>query len=118
LLDFRAKSPSKIVGQTSIKEKKRGIFLKNGAHLHGGSSMRLAYPEMRLDCLPIGEVKLNLDCRDEIIPILRALQHLYEDAELRRKLLSLVGKDVNGTSDELLGDRGAGGSAARLQLGL
>ena len=40
--------------------------------------MRLAYPEMRLDCLPIGEVKLNLDCRDEIIPILRALQHLMK----------------------------------------
>jgi hypothetical protein len=34
--------------------------------------MRLACPEARLDCLPIGEVKLNLECRDEIIPILRA----------------------------------------------
>ena len=58
--------------------------------------MRLACPEQRLDCLPISEVKLNLECRDEMIPILRALQHVYSDAELRRELLSLVGKDVNG----------------------
>ena len=58
--------------------------------------MRLASPEQRLDCLPIIEVPLNLNCRDEIIPILRALQHLYGNASLRRQLLSLVGKDVNG----------------------
>jgi len=68
--------------------------------------MRLALPEERLDCLPIGEVKLNLNCRDEIIPILRALQHLYEDAQLRRELLVLVGKDVNGSTDRKRGRRG------------
>jgi hypothetical protein len=68
--------------------------------------MRLAYPEERLDCLPISEVKLNLECRDEIIPILRALQHVYADAERRRELLALVGKDVNGTTDRKRGRRG------------
>jgi hypothetical protein len=68
--------------------------------------MRLACPEERLDCLPIGEVKLNLDCRDELIPILRALQHLYGDAALRRELLALVGKDVNGCTDRKRGRRG------------
>src|SRR5271168_1632805 len=68
--------------------------------------MRLAYPEMRLDCLPIGEVKLNLDCRDEIIRILRALQHIYGDAELRDELLVLVSKDVNGDTDRKRGRRG------------
>ena len=61
--------------------------------------MRLACPEERLDCLPIPAVKLNLQCRDEIIPILRALQHVYADDVLRREILRLVGKDVNqGTS--------------------
>jgi hypothetical protein len=61
--------------------------------------MRLACPQERLDCVPISEVKLNLNCRDEIVPILRALQHVYGDAELRREVVSLVGKDVNkGTS--------------------
>jgi transposase, IS5 family len=68
--------------------------------------MRLAYPEQLLDCLPISEVELNLDCRDEIIPILRALQHLYGHGELCCELISLVGKDVNGTTDSKLGRRG------------
>jgi hypothetical protein len=68
--------------------------------------MRLACPEERLDCLPISEVKLNLECRDEIIPILRALQHVYADVGLRRELLALVGKDVNGSTDRKRGRRG------------
>jgi hypothetical protein len=57
--------------------------------------MRLACPNERLDAQLITEVKLNLNCRDEIIPILRALQHVYGDPGLRRELLALVGKDVN-----------------------
>jgi hypothetical protein len=68
--------------------------------------MRLAHPEPRLDCLPIGEVILNLDCRDEIIPILRALQHLYANGPLRKELLSLVGKDVNQSTSRKHGRRG------------
>lgn len=68
--------------------------------------MRLACPEERLDGLPIGEVKLNLECRDEIIPILRALQHVYGDAGLRRELLALIGKDVNGDTSRKRGRRG------------
>ena len=68
--------------------------------------MRLACPEQRLDCLPISDVKLNLECRDEIIPILRALQHLYADDSLRRELVSLVGKDVNGDTSRKHGRRG------------
>jgi IS5 family transposase len=68
--------------------------------------MRLAFPEQRLDCLPIGEVELNLECRDEIIPILRALQHLYGQAERRQELLALVGQDVNGATSCKHGRRG------------
>src|SRR5580658_2496652 len=68
--------------------------------------MRLVCPEERLDCLPISDVKLNLECRDEIIPILRALQHLYADDSLRRELLALVGKDVNGNTSRKHGRRG------------
>jgi hypothetical protein len=59
-----------------------------------------------LDCLPISDVKLNLECRDEIIPILRALQHLYADDSLRRELVALVGKDVNGDTSRKHGRRG------------
>ena len=68
--------------------------------------MRLSCPEVHLDCLPISEVSLNLDCRDEIIPILRALQYVYADPLLRRQLLALVGKDVNGDTNRKLGRRG------------
>ena len=68
--------------------------------------MRLACPEQRLDCLPISDVTLNVDCRDELIPILRGLQHLYGNAQLRRELLGLVGKDVNKTTSRKQGRRG------------
>ena len=89
--------------------------------------MRLAFPEQpRLDCPPVDAVPLNLNCRDEIIPILRALQHVYGQAPLRREILDLVGKDVNRDSSpdhgreglELLDDHGAGGGSAGLQLRL
>ena len=56
--------------------------------------------------MPIGAVTLNLNCRDEIIPILRGLQHLYGDAPLRRELLTLVGKDVNQCTSRTRGRRG------------
>ena len=68
--------------------------------------MRLTCPQERLDCLPITQVQLNLNCRDEIIPILRALQHLYGNVETRRELLRLVGNDVNKTSSRKQGRRG------------
>jgi len=68
--------------------------------------MRLSCPEPRLDCLPISLVPLNLNCRDEIIPILRALQHLYGDVPSRQKLLRLVGKDVNQSTSRKRGRRG------------
>jgi transposase, IS5 family len=79
---------------------------KKGRDLHGEIDMRLACPEQRLDCLPISDVTLNLNCRDEIIPILRALQHLYGNAPLRRELLGLVGKDVNKSTSRKKGRRG------------
>jgi IS5 family transposase len=59
-------------------------------------AMRLAFQEQpRLDCPPVTAVPLNLNCRDEIIPILRALQYVYEQAPLRDEVLERIGKDVN-----------------------
>ena len=58
--------------------------------------MRVPFAEQgRLDCPPIEAVVLNVNCRDEIIPILRALQHVYSQPQLRRAILDLIGKDVN-----------------------
>jgi hypothetical protein len=66
----------------------------------------LACPEQRLDCLPIGAVTRKRNCRHEIIPIVRGLQHLYGNAPLRRELLMLVGKDVNHSTSRTCGRRG------------
>jgi transposase, IS5 family len=69
--------------------------------------MRQAFnSELRLGYFPIDEVNLNVNCRDEIIPILRALQHVYKDAKLRRDIVGLVAEDVNATTSDDLGRPG------------
>src|SRR3982750_3300060 len=69
--------------------------------------MRIPFdPQLRLDCTPVLDVRLNTSCRDEIIPILKALQHLYAQPELRDALLEAVAQDVNGSSSA---DRGRTG---------
>jgi transposase, IS5 family len=69
--------------------------------------MRVAIQEQpRLDCPPVAAVPLNLNCRDEIIPILRALQQVYGQTQLRQEILDLVGKDVNRNSSPDLGRDG------------
>ncbi len=71
--------------------------------------MRVAFQEQpRLDCPPVDAVPLNLNCRDEIIPILRALQHVYGQVPLRDEILDLVGKDVNRDSSPDRGREGLG----------
>jgi len=52
----------------------------------------------RLDCAGVVHVHLNLECRDEIIPILRSLQQIYSQPALRHRILELVAKDVNSDS--------------------
>ncbi|MDP7303565.1 MAG: ISNCY family transposase [Pirellulaceae bacterium] len=64
--------------------------------------------QKRFDTTPIDEVKLNLDCRDEIIPVLRGLQQIYSDPILRNKILDLVAEDVNRGSRKDLGREGMG----------
>jgi transposase, IS5 family len=69
--------------------------------------VRLRYQEQpRLDCQEVGRIELNVRCRDEIIPILRALQHVYEDKALLGELLTVVGKDVSGGASRKLGREG------------
>jgi transposase, IS5 family len=69
--------------------------------------MRVAVLEQpRLDCPSVDAISLNFNCRDEIIPILRALQHIYGQNRLRKQLLDLVSADVNRESDPDLGREG------------
>src|SRR5262249_42031653 len=55
-------------------------------------------PQLRFECPGIPDVRLNTECRDEIIPILRALQHIYARPVLRDELLDAVARDVNGAT--------------------
>jgi len=69
--------------------------------------MRIAFDlQLRLDCTPVLDVRLNTACRDEIIPILTALQHIYARPALRDSLLDAVAQDVNGVCSA---DRGRPG---------
>ena len=69
--------------------------------------MRKAFSEQqRLDCRSISDVELNLNCRDEIVPILRAIQHIYVQPKLRKQILDLIAEDVNQNSSEELGRPG------------
>ena len=50
--------------------------------------MRTAFDrQQQLDRHTISNLPLNLGCRDEIIPILTALQHLYAQPPLRDEIL-------------------------------
>jgi IS5 family transposase len=69
--------------------------------------MRKAFArQQRLDCPAVSDLELNLNCRDEIIPILRALQHLYSQPAQRDALLETVATDINGGSSRERGRTG------------
>jgi transposase, IS5 family len=59
-----------------------------------------------LDTLPLSEVSLNTQGRDEIIPVLAALKHLYGQAKERDEILALVAQDVNATTNAQQGRKG------------
>jgi len=54
--------------------------------------------QRRLDCPSVNRVSLNLNCRNETVPILRALQHIYSRPEVRGPILRAIARDVNGRS--------------------
>lgn len=62
--------------------------------------------QRRFDCTPVGELMLNYDCRDEMVPVLAGLQYVYTYGELRRKIVKLVAEDINETSRRDVGRPG------------
>lgn len=60
----------------------------------------------RFDGNPISSVQLNLACRDEIVPILVGLRHLYSDAEFRMKAVKLIAADLNANTRRDVGRPG------------
>ena len=69
--------------------------------------MRKAFDrQQRMDCQPIAHLQLNFNCRDEIIPILAALKHIYLQPKLRDEILRAVARDVNRDSSPKRGREG------------
>ena len=69
--------------------------------------MRKAFElQKRFDCPSVLEVELNHKCRDEIIPILESLKHIYSQPSLRDKILNRIAQDVNGKSSSKHGRPG------------
>ena len=64
--------------------------------------------QRRFDCVAVSDVPLNLNCRDEIVPVLYGLQHIYSQPQLRDRILSLVAQDVNEHSRSDRGREGLG----------
>ena len=60
----------------------------------------------RFDCQSVQNVGLNLKCRDEIIPILASLQHIYSQPQLRDDILELIAQDVNHNTRDDRGRKG------------
>jgi len=82
-------------------------FTQTRINLRGAITMRKAFDRQgRLDGSPVLAVRLNTDCRDEIVPILRALQHIYSQPELRDSILRAIARDVNRTSSSRRGREG------------
>ena len=69
--------------------------------------MRKAFDlQRRFDSQAVLDVRLNLNCRDEIVPILKALQHVYSQPKLRDDILGAIAKDVNHSSSRKRGRQG------------
>jgi transposase, IS5 family len=69
--------------------------------------MRKAFDrQRRLDCPSVTKVSLNINCRNETIPILRGLQHIYSTSKVRDFILKAIARDVNGKSKATRGRPG------------
>ena len=69
--------------------------------------MRKAFEiQGRFDCPFVLDIQLNHNCRDEIIPILESLKHIYGQPKVRDKILDLIAQDVNGKSSPKRGRPG------------
>lgn len=65
--------------------------------------------QMSLGATPINQVELDLNCRHELVPLLKALQHIYQRVRLRNELLELIRRDLVG---ERSAEKGANGMTA------
>ena len=106
-LEFLSEMDLEVLGLPSKISAERAVLRVLSEESSRECPMRIAFdPQRRFDCPPVLEVRLNTSCRDEIIPILKGLQHIYSQPELCDELLDAVAQDVNGTSSADLGRPG------------
>lgn len=55
---------------------------------------------------PISQVPLNFECRDELVPLLAGLQHIYTDSKLRLQVVKLIANDLNQDTRRDVGRKG------------
>lgn len=55
--------------------------------------------QLQLDVTPISQLEFNYECRDRMIPVLRALQFIYTRPSFRKKALQLVEQDLSQHAD-------------------
>ena len=69
--------------------------------------MRISHhDQLQLDATPIAEIMLDIGCRDPLIPILRGLQHLFLQPQIREQALQYVAADVLQAADPHQGREG------------
>ena len=69
--------------------------------------MRQSYSkQLWLDSVPVEQVTLNLESRDRIVPVLRALQFVYANRELADQVVALIAADINRDSRTDTGRKG------------
>jgi IS5 family transposase len=62
--------------------------------------------QLRLDSQRIDEVPLNLNCRDSMIKVLKALQYVYSKPAVIDEIMSLIRSDVNSSTSSNNGREG------------
>lgn len=85
----------------------RSIFITTERIINKESHVRQRFVrQLVVGLTPVSELMLNVECRDEIIPVLAGLQYVFSNSALRTKLIDLIGKDVNEDSRRELGRQG------------
>jgi hypothetical protein len=59
-------------------------------------------PQITFGTVPMSNIKFDIFCRHELVPILMALQHLYFNKPVLNEILDLIKEDIVEDKDEKL----------------
>lgn len=67
---------------------------------------KIVEPQMQLGEIPMSEIQIDLNSRDEIPKLLLGLQHIYCTVQLRKEVFSVLERIVPATISKTIGRRG------------